>query len=399
MGAWKVLAAMNASPDAAVNETPPDTFVSRRPRILLNESQSARVSLWRDGEAQGEEFPAEMIDISSGGTKLQVTTCLRFEESVRLRIEIPSVDLNCYVLASVRHIRPAGEGRWIVGCSVHPPLDEKAVARLAMQIGSDRRHFQRQPISMPVSVSRQLGLFDSDGDMINLSAGGFCIQLREPCTAGERIRVVLPDAAGRETAIMAGAQWQLKLSGGFLVGCKFLRAEDYHVVRAAAGEPVENKAEPAKPAEPEPSLWPAAALLACAPIAMVVLLETNWAPPAAVAIPPAVRQDIASPQIADEAAVGAQDSQPAAAEEDPRPASAAKAPGVGSNAAGDTPAGGAEPELREWTDSTGQFRVRAVLLAIDDGQVRLRREDGREVFVPIEKLSDADVAYVRGTGE
>jgi hypothetical protein len=50
--------------------------------------------------------------------------------------------------------------------------------------------------------------------------------------------------------------------------------------------------------------------------------------------------------------------------------------------------------LREWNDNSGQFRVKARLLLILDGKVRLLKETGRTTTVPTERLSAADQAYI-----
>jgi len=50
--------------------------------------------------------------------------------------------------------------------------------------------------------------------------------------------------------------------------------------------------------------------------------------------------------------------------------------------------------LRTWRDSTGQFSVSAELLDVEDGNVLLRRADGRQLSVPFKRLSAADRAFV-----
>jgi hypothetical protein len=51
------------------------------------------------------------------------------------------------------------------------------------------------------------------------------------------------------------------------------------------------------------------------------------------------------------------------------------------------------PTTRNWTDSTGKFSVHAEFVKLADGKVVLRRvQDGREVAVPLAKLSAADQA-------
>ncbi len=52
---------------------------------------------------------------------------------------------------------------------------------------------------------------------------------------------------------------------------------------------------------------------------------------------------------------------------------------------------------REWTDTTGQSRVTATLIRIANGSVRLLRQDGKEILVPLDRLSDADRQYIRSS--
>ena len=47
-------------------------------------------------------------------------------------------------------------------------------------------------------------------------------------------------------------------------------------------------------------------------------------------------------------------------------------------------------ESRTWTDRTGKFRIEAEFVGEADGVVTLRKEDGEEIEVPLDKLSAAD---------
>ena len=58
-------------------------------------------------------------------------------------------------------------------------------------------------------------------------------------------------------------------------------------------------------------------------------------------------------------------------------------------------AGQRDSASRTWTDTTGEYRVEAEFAAFQDGVVRLRKEDGQEIEVSLEKLSLADQRYVR----
>lgn len=60
----------------------------------------------------------------------------------------------------------------------------------------------------------------------------------------------------------------------------------------------------------------------------------------------------------------------------------------------------AAAKLRLWIDSTGKNRVRAVFLELlPDDKVRLKKENGAVIVVPLAKLSDVDQKYVRQRGE
>lgn len=50
--------------------------------------------------------------------------------------------------------------------------------------------------------------------------------------------------------------------------------------------------------------------------------------------------------------------------------------------------------LREWQDNSGKFRVKAQLVLVLDGKVRLLKETGRTTTVSLERLSAENQAYV-----
>ncbi len=52
--------------------------------------------------------------------------------------------------------------------------------------------------------------------------------------------------------------------------------------------------------------------------------------------------------------------------------------------------------MREWTDSTGAYHIKAAFESQEDAKVKLRREDGKRIVMPISKLSDADQEYLKG---
>jgi len=63
-----------------------------------------------------------------------------------------------------------------------------------------------------------------------------------------------------------------------------------------------------------------------------------------------------------------------------------------------------EPDkgFRTWQDDTGQFKIEAELVKVEDDAVRLKRRDGQMVTVPLDRLCEEDQQFVRrlqGSGE
>ncbi|QDS86625.1 hypothetical protein EC9_07980 [Rosistilla ulvae] len=76
-----------------------------------------------------------------------------------------------------------------------------------------------------------------------------------------------------------------------------------------------------------------------------------------------------------------------APEQLPQPNEPASAPDAPMTAEGTSP-------VRTWSDATGRFKIEANLLRVENGGAVLKRTDGREVTVPVKKLSSADQAYL-----
>jgi len=53
------------------------------------------------------------------------------------------------------------------------------------------------------------------------------------------------------------------------------------------------------------------------------------------------------------------------------------------------------PDFRTWTDTSGEFTVEAEFVRLSMGTVTLRKADGSEISLSMEKLSEDDQAWVR----
>ncbi len=73
---------------------------------------------------------------------------------------------------------------------------------------------------------------------------------------------------------------------------------------------------------------------------------------------------------------------------------------TGSDATADNPFATPEEKIakmakrRSWSDPSGKFRVDATLVRVADEKAFLRRDDGKEISVPLARLSNADQEYL-----
>jgi S1-C subfamily serine protease len=51
-------------------------------------------------------------------------------------------------------------------------------------------------------------------------------------------------------------------------------------------------------------------------------------------------------------------------------------------------------ELREWSDASGKYKIKAKCLGVEDGKVKLEKTDGAVISVPISSLSEADREFL-----
>jgi hypothetical protein len=51
--------------------------------------------------------------------------------------------------------------------------------------------------------------------------------------------------------------------------------------------------------------------------------------------------------------------------------------------------------VRQWNDNTGYFSVNGRLVEVQDGKVRLLKDNGHTCTVPMRRLSPRDVEYVQ----
>ena len=347
-----------------------------------------------------ETYDALLIDISNNGIGLRTAAGLLFEETIAVRILAPEVDFEFGMVGQVRWIKPASDDHWNVGCHIQPPISEETLNQLANLFCIDRRCKPRIQVRHPAVVVTELKESQTAVTIRNISEGGFEFFASEPCAVGQKIMVEVESATGETIDIAARVVWEVKAGDTYRYGCSFLSPSGYDWLRGLIE--VESTTSVAKARQE--SFWVALAAL------IVFVLPSLWMfsidaghSPAMVMTPNRVKHlaemvDVSDPnggmsetitiiEVAEasegldrQQAFNSMKLQPEEEEASPPPSDEQwHLPG----------------DYRDWIDNTGQYRVVARLEDVQGDVVRLRKENGRHMSVPLARLSQEDVSYVR----
>ena len=369
----------------------------REPRYQLCDGQVASVVLQRAEGCDPRSVSAQLLDISRNGVKLSVPICLPFEEEVDMRIEIPDLALNLEISATVRWVRPAGDVTWLLGCVFNRELSDRGIAKLTSGMCLDRRRSLRREIMLKATVHWEL---QSDGTSVvlqNLSAGGFCMTASNAGEVGQRLLLHLEKADGHDATVQAQIEWRLKVNKGYLVGCSFLNSYSYASLRDAVEETQQKQDGNSQSTE----YWLPGPIVGAVTLLALVLPSLLLFPFRAeqVGEPTALFQPAATEQSPAEHLPG---DGPASIGADHRSSKAVASNVMAESGANPSPStdpsgegtSKPKPSLRTWTDRTGKYSIVATLVAMKDGIVQLRKEDGRISSLPLKKLSEADQQFV-----
>ncbi|MDA7528113.1 SHD1 domain-containing protein, partial [bacterium] len=53
------------------------------------------------------------------------------------------------------------------------------------------------------------------------------------------------------------------------------------------------------------------------------------------------------------------------------------------------------PQMRTWSDTTGQFKIEATFIELKGDSITLKRKDGKVISLPIAKLSEPDQKHIK----
>jgi hypothetical protein len=185
---------------------------------------------------RGEEtsrIKAELIDISRGGIRLRAESSPMIHEVVTLRFSIPESDADLELDGSICWARPINEKTWGLGCAIHSRLPDEIIRFLAAKGYVQRRCAPRQPIDHPGTIRWEATTEDIPVRVRNLSSGGFCLTSSQAGRVGERLLLEVPVGDEATLPIVARAEWQLKASEEYKIGCAFVRKDGLRAFRQA----------------------------------------------------------------------------------------------------------------------------------------------------------------------
>ncbi len=150
-------------------------LTTREPRFSVGHEEDTQITVTRRSCDDSEPIAAKLIDISHHGAKLGMAVCPRFQESLRLQIDIPSRDVHSECIALVRNIRSDGSDGWLVGCAIQPPLSESIYSHITAATGTERRESPRKSIALSAILRKPLEQEPHDAHLLNVSLGGLCV--------------------------------------------------------------------------------------------------------------------------------------------------------------------------------------------------------------------------------
>ena len=201
----------------------------REQRYEILNSESITVQIRR--EQPRETIEAELIDISHGGAKLSLPVCLRFAESVDLRIKVSELKFSVDLISEVCWVRPERD-RWLIGLSLKTDIPEKSLERLARAKIIDRRGEPRHAVKSQAIVRWELESEACPVEVRNYSAGGFCIASIRPSHAGASVLLEIDVETDDSTRVIYGRVcWQIEQDGMCILGCEITNGDGTELFR------------------------------------------------------------------------------------------------------------------------------------------------------------------------
>ena len=197
------------------------------PRYQLCDGANVQAVVARHDEGIDNEIRATVLDLSRGGGKFGLPCPLPIRNRVSVRLIAESIGAEVALDADVCWARPMGQNQWWMGCAFDPPMPEKDINQLAQGGCIERRQNTRCPQNVPAKLRWELETEAVDVSLVDLSVGGFGLELPTEPRIGGRLQILLEPDNPHESPIHARIQWCRREDDHFKAGCIFLNREGF----------------------------------------------------------------------------------------------------------------------------------------------------------------------------
>jgi hypothetical protein len=175
---------------------------------------------------------AELREISPGSAKLLVKGPPELSTSCRIRITSSKLKRPLEMPAQLDWLRPNPAGDWLVECEFQPRLSAALFADILTSGLLERRSAVRLQTRIGVQVEWLPGTPRISGIVRDLSEGGLCLCLvTKEAPPDTRDVSVIANASLGEMALKLKIRWSLQIGPDFLIGCQFVRSDDFDILR------------------------------------------------------------------------------------------------------------------------------------------------------------------------
>ena len=175
---------------------------------------------------------AELREISPGSAKLLLQGPPELSTRCRIRLCSSRLKQTLEIPARLDWARPNPAGDWLVECEFQPPISEASFADLLASGLLERRSAVRMQTRIAVQVQWLPEGAWVSGIVRDLSEGGLCLCLvtREAPLETRDVSVIVGTSKG-EATLGLRIRWSLQVGRDYLIGCQFVRNEDFEVLR------------------------------------------------------------------------------------------------------------------------------------------------------------------------
>ncbi len=175
-------------------------------------------------------YAVELREISPASAKLLMAGPPQLPSQCRLRLNSSKLVRTLELSAEIGWARPNLAGDWLVECEYRSRMSEAQFNEVLLSGLLERRSAVRYQTRIPVGVEWTPGEKRLVGLVRDLSEGGLCLLTSMPPERSRIVHVIAATPQG-EAPLRLKVRWSLAVGENHLVGCQFIRGEDFYLLR------------------------------------------------------------------------------------------------------------------------------------------------------------------------